>query len=520
MTSLALLILSAMLLIHVVMAKFAERDLLNARVQQGRLLLQAVSIIASETRENRKTDLGAVVGGTDFHKKVESLLGMGEFSGAMLINRKGLKIFSHGYWGVNEKHEVRSAMDNLSNQRPTVEFSGKTWGLFWLAPEKVILSSPLWIDGRFMGSVAVFSDLKNLYGNLRESESVVLAYIGMNALVLVLFGIYLLSRTVVRPINRLLAVTERFDGAIPIMQKGESPNNEIGRLSQSLNLMLRQLDVNEKKLKENISSLETANREIKKAQDEIVKSEKMASVGRLATGIAHEIGNPLGIILGYIDLLQLGDLNELEQRDFLFRVESEITRINRIIRDLLDFSRPSGDKQKETNAHQILEEVLTVLSPQPMFEQIHIKRSFHAESDRVRVAKDSLKQVFLNVIINAADAMDHNAVSSGIHRESILTLETLNEEGFLIIRVSDTGCGMTAEEINRIFDPFFTTKEPGKGTGLGLSICYTMMERAGGKISTESQPGRGTTFILEIPLGDTRKDNDLQCTGDSCQGAG
>ncbi len=499
MTSLALLILSAMLLIHVVMAKFAERDLVNAHVQRGRLLLQAVSIIVFEDQENRKTDRETHVGGTDFRKNVASLLRVGEFSGAMLINGKGLKVFSHGYWGVNEKHVVRNAMDNLAD--PTVEFSGKTWGLFWLAPEKVVLASPLWIDGRLTGSVAVFSNLKHLYGKLRESETVVLAYIGMNTLILVLFGIYLLSRTVVRPINRLLAVTERFDGAIPIMQKGESPNSEIGRLSQSLNLMLRQLDANEKKLKENISSLEAANREIKKAQDEIVKSEKMASVGRLATGVAHEIGNPLGIILGYIELLQRGDLNGLERRDFLFRVESEITRINSIIRDLLDFSRPSGGEQKETHAHQILEEVLTVLSPQPMFEQIHIRRSFYAESDRIRVAQDSLKQVFLNVIINAADAMDHNAVSPGAHAESILTLETLNEEGFLIIRVSDTGYGMPADEITRIFDPFFTTKEPGKGTGLGLSICYTMMERAGGKIRAESEPGKGTTLILEIPLG-------------------
>ena len=126
----------------------------------------------------------------------------------------------------------------------------------------------------FCGSVAIFSDLKSLYEKIRSSEPVILGYIGMNALILVLFGIYLLSRTVVRPINRLVAMTEKFDGAIPIMQKNESPNNEIGRLSQSLNHMLRELDANERKLKENISSLEAANQEIKRAQDEMVESEK------------------------------------------------------------------------------------------------------------------------------------------------------------------------------------------------------------------------------------------------------
>lgn len=507
MTSLTLLILSAMLLIHVVMAKFAERDLVNARVQRGRLLLQAVSVIAAEDPATRKAGREVNMWGIDFRKNMASLLHVGEFSGAMVLNRKGMKVFSHGYWGLDEKHVVRSAMDSFRDHSPTVEFLGKTWGLFWLAPEKVILAVPLWVEGRLAGSVAVFSDLKPLYGKLRKSEAVILAYIGMNTFILVLFGIYLLSRTVVRPINRLLAVTERFDGAIPIMQKGESPNNEIGRLSQSLNLMLRQLDANERKLKENISSLETANQEIKKAQNEIVKSEKMASVGRLATGVAHEIGNPLGIILGYIELLQRGDLNGLEQRDFLSRIEAEITRIHRIIRDLLDFSRPSGGEQQETNAHQILDEVLTVLRPQPMFEQIHMRRSLNAESDIVKVAPDLLKQVFLNIIINAADAMDNDSIPSEDHLESILTLETMNEEGFLIMRFRDTGCGMAVDEIDRIFDPFFTTKEPGKGTGLGLSICYTIMERAGGRIRVESEPGRGTTVILEMPLGNVENEN-------------
>jgi signal transduction histidine kinase len=327
----------------------------------------------------------------------------------------------------------------------------------------------------------------------------------MNALILVLFGIYLLSRTVVRPINRLVAMTEKFDGAIPIMQKDESPNNEIGRLSQSLNHMLRQLDANERKLKENISSLEAANQEIERTQDEMVESEKMASVGRLATGVAHEIGNPLGIILGYIQLLQRGDLTLLEQKDFLVRMESEISRIHRIIRDLLDFSRPSAARQHDTNANEILEEVLTILSPQPLFEKVQVRRLLEAETVIVKVAQDSLKQVFLNIIMNAADAMADERGCAGDSSESILTLKSFNEEGFLIIRFSDTGCGMRRDDIKRIFDPFFTTKAPGKGTGLGLSICYTIMDQAGGRIRAESEPGGGTTLILEMPLGNIEK---------------
>ncbi len=509
MTSLAFLILSAMLLIHVVTAKLTERDLINARIQSGRVLLQAVNIMVIDLSQfragqsNRKAGRKTKRLGTDFGRQVVSLLHMGEFSGIMIKDNLGSEVFSHGHWG--DKPSIQSPGTPQSTRSTHIEFSGKTWGLFWLAPRDVILSSSLRVKGQFAGSVAIFSDLKPLYKKIRASEPVILGYIGMNALILVLFGIYLLSRTVVRPINRLVAITEKFDGAIPIMQKDESPNNEIGRLSQSLNHMLRELDANERKLKENISSLEAANQEIKRTQDEMVESEKMATVGRLATGVAHEIGNPLGIILGYIELLQRGDLTGLEQKDFLIRMESEISRINRIIRDLLDFSRPSGAEQHDTNANEILEEVLTILSPQPLFEKVQVRRMLEAEAVVVKVAQDSLKQVFLNIIMNAADAMADERGCPGDSRESILSIDSFNEERFLILRFSDTGCGMSPDDIKRIFDPFFTTKAPGKGTGLGLSICYTIMDQAGGRIRVESEPGGGTTLILEMPLGNIEK---------------
>ena len=509
MTSLAFLILSAMLLIHVVTAKLTERDLINARIQSGRVLLQAANIIAIDLSQcragqsNRKARPKNKPLGTDFGRHMVSLLHRAGFSGIMIKDDKGLAVFSHGHWG--DKPSIQNTGSPQSARSARIEFSGRTWGLFWPAPRDVILVSSLRVKGQFAGSVAIFSDLKPLYAKIRASEPVILGYIGMNALILVLFGIYLLSRTVVRPINRLVAMTEKFDGAIPIMQKDESPNNEIGRLSQSLNHMLRELDANERKLKENISSLEAANQEIKRAQDEMVESEKMATVGRLATGVAHEIGNPLGIILGYIELLQRGDLTLLEQKDFLVRMESEISRIHRIIRDLLDFSRPSAARQHDTNANEILEEVLTILSPQPLFEKVQVRRLLEAETVIVKVAQDSLKQVFLNIIMNAADAMADERGCAGDSSESILTLKSFNEEGFLIIRFSDTGCGMRRDDIKRIFDPFFTTKAPGKGTGLGLSICYTIMDQAGGRIRAESEPGGETTLILEMPLGNIEK---------------
>lgn len=512
MTSLAFLILTAMLLTHLVTAKLTERDLINSRIESGRLLLQAVSIFVSE-HPNQNADGKNKRWETEFGRHSVSLLHTGAFSGIKITDSVGRTVFSHGHWANGEVFQNDTIPQSAHSVR--IEFSGTTWGLFWYAPEKVILGSSLWVKGRFKGSVAVFSDLKPLYRKIRASEPVILSYIGMNALILVLFGIYLLSRTVVRPINRLVSATDRFNGTIPIVEKEESPHNEIGRLSQSLNRMLRQLDANERKLKENISSLEAANEEIKRAQDEMVATEKMASVGRLATGVAHEIGNPLGILLGYMELLQRGDLTELERGDFLGRMESEITRIHRIIRDLLDFSRPSPTAQQNADAHLVLEEVLSVIRPQPLFEKIRIRRLLDAKTFIVKLGEDSLKQVFLNIIINAADAMADAEGSGEIPHEPILTLESFNENGFLIMRFSDTGCGISPDDINRIFDPFFTTKAPGKGTGLGLSICYTIMDQAGGRIRAESEPGKGITVTLEMPLGNI-EDKEISCAGETC----
>ncbi len=498
MASLTFLILSAMLLIHVVTAKLTQRDLIDARIESGRLLLEAINRLAANYQIHGKQAAGNGFNEEAFRKNVLSLLKVSGFSGIMFKDQKGLTVFSEGDWkGVKgfPRNPILHAGRSVS-----IDFSGKTWGLFWRAPERIVLAAPLLFKGNFEGLITVFYDLKRMYRELRGAEPVILAYIAMNAIILVLFGIYLLSKMVVNPINRLVAITERFDGGIPALAQGKSPNNEIGRLSNSLNRMLRRLDANERKLKENISTLESANREIRRAQDEMVASEKMASVGRLATGVAHEIGNPLGIMLGYIELLQREDLTGSERKDFLRRMEKETRRIHRIIRDLLDFSRPSGNEKEWADAHEVLEEVLTVVKPQPLFEKIAVQKILEAKTSDVKLAPDLLKQVFLNLLINAADAMAHEGERDSMGAAPLLTIESLTHGGFLIMRFRDTGCGINPDDLKRIFDPFFTTKAPGKGTGLGLAICYTVMDRTGGRIRVENAPEQGTVVTIEMPL--------------------
>ena len=497
---LALLIICAMILINIVMVKFSERDLIRARLSNGRLILHTLEQKAGLQTTRSNESWNKLSSNPRFKKDIEKLLNTGGYSGVLIIDRSGNRAFSSGEWGKMEKAAFSLSREALLTKNTLSAFSGHTWGVIWLARERINIAGPLIYEGNILGAAAISASLVPLYQEMRESEKIILFYILLNTMLLVLVGFYLLSRTVVKPIQRLLRVTEQFKEGEPLPSIQDSSRNEIGRLSRSLTLMLKRLEENKEELRDHISSLEKANLEIKKAQEEIVRSEKLASVGRLAMGVAHEIGNPLGIVLGYLELLREKDLSRAEKRDFLDRIESEITRISQIIRQLLDFSKPTSGKQKQVNIHNIIRETLDMLSPQPMLTHIKINPDFQAAEEITSTDPDQLRQVFLNVIMNAAHAMIRDKDSTEKDFENTLSIKTLDTEGWIELRFEDTGPGISEEDLRHIFDPFYTTKDPGQGSGLGLSVCYMIMERLGGSIRAESTLGQGATIIIKIPL--------------------
>jgi signal transduction histidine kinase len=499
LTHLAFLIISAMLLINVVMIKFSEKDLMQTKIDAGHLLLHVLEKKAERAIAHPNKNLADLGSSVDFRREIRQLLQKGHFSEALIVNKEGVKILSTGSWRQAEKEALSMSREAVATRKEAFDFYGSTWGIIWLAPERVNVTAPLFAQGRLIGAATICAPLDPVYQVLRKSEKIILIYIFLNTIVLVLFGSYLLSRTVVKPIYTLLHITDEFKDGEPFPQLAEPPGNEIGRLFRSLNMMLKRLEENKKELKGHIASLEKANAEIKKAQKEIIRSEKLASVGRLATGVAHEIGNPIGIILGYLDLIKKGDLNPEEKNDFLNRMESEIIRINDIIRQLLDFSRLTNDEQKETSVHKLILDLIDMLKHQPMMAGIQIKTVFEASKDTVYADPDQLKQVFLNVIMNAADAMEGE---EGPDDDStkVLTIESLVMDDSMELRFTDTGSGIPEQELEHISDPFYTTKEPGKGTGLGLSVCYRILEGLGGTIRAERAVGKGTTIIIDLPL--------------------
>lgn len=497
LAQLTFLIIAAMLLIHVVMVKFAERDLTQERLRLGQFLIRAVEqslrpLVAGKSRKITEADLDG-----DFRKGAGRLLEDSGFSDLLIINQEGNKIFAVEVSPEAEENALVSAREALSTGLWSRHFSGTAWSVLWLSKSDMRISAPLSLEGRLLGAVTVSGSLLPLYETLRRSQLVIFFYILMDSLILVLVGYVLLSRIVVKPIDKLLAMTGAYKDGFMVPSPPEASKNEIGELTRSLSHMLRRLDENKRELQSHISSLEKANRELRQAQDEIIRSEKLASVGRLAAGIAHEIGNPIGIILGYLDLLHSGDISEAERKDFLKRIESEIVRVNRIIRQLLDFSRPSSGEPVKTRVHDLVKMTLAMLEPQPMMEGIRTALELRAPKDTVLADPNQLQQVFLNIIMNAADAL---AESRGEGVVKQITVRSEIVEGSIELRFSDNGSGIPEKEIFRIFDPFYTTKEPGKGTGLGLSVCYRIVEGMGGTIKAKSKAGEGATVIVSLPL--------------------
>jgi len=496
LSHLVLLILSAMVLINVVMLKFSERDLIGYKVQAGRLFLQ--SIEQGAVIDILKTDAGVSASDiSTLSNLLDGALRVGGLSELMIINRQGKVLLGTEGWGDSRTKAFSNSLEALTTGNASTSFLGSTWGAIWFAHEKAILSAPLTFENRVIGSASVCADFSPLYKRLRDTEALMILFILLNTFVLVIFGFYLLSRTVVRPVKRLVRITNEFGKDIPFKDITETSKNEIGQLYRSLNIMLRRLEENKLELRSHIQSLEKANKEIRKAQEEVFRSEKMASIGQIATGVAHEIGNPIGIVLGYVELLKGSDLAYDEKEDFLRRIESEINRISEIIRQLLDFSRPSSGKKEVTRFHASVDEVVSLLEPQPMMSGIDIKTSLDADHDTVWADPARLKQLIVNLLINSAESIGE---SEGQQNAKTISIETTNRDDSLLIKFSDNGPGVPDDGIERIFDPFYTTKDPGKGTGLGLSVCHSIIDGLQGDIRAENMSEKGFMITVSLPL--------------------
>ena len=232
-------------------------------------------------------------------------------------------------------------------------------------------------------------------------------------------------------------------------------------------------------------------RELRRIQEQLLQSEKLAAMGRLTSQIAHELNNPLYGIMNTLELLKTEIPPQNKRRKILEMALSEITRLSELLRNMLSFSKPDQEEKTLVDINTIIEEILLLNTKQLQENDIIIATDLAAGMGKVRASKNQLRQVFLNLIKNAKDAMPEGG--------SIYFTTSVNAERVLI-EVKDTGSGIRKEHISKIFDSFFTTKASVKGVGLGLSVCYGFIKEHGGDIRVESKPDFGTKFTITLPL--------------------
>lgn len=334
------------------------------------------------------------------------------------------------------------------------------------------------------------------------------AYMGMIALALLVFAFFFLTRLIVRPLDRISRSAEQVAGGSRTFEIPQRAPRELRELGHSLRHMTETLLAKEQKLRDHVLEIERQAEVLRSAQATLVRTERLASVGRLSAGLAHEIGNPLAALIGIQDLLAQDTLNAEERRDFVERMRRETARIHGILGDLLAFARAGGQAARgETEPEEpgivsdAVSDTLALLTPQKDLRGLHMETELEDGLPAVVLSREKLVQVLLNLLLNAADACPDGA--------SARVTATREDDQHVVLHVEDNGPGISADVRDRLFEPFVTTKEVGQGTGLGLAVCRGLLESVGGTLELDTSYTDGARFSVILPIADPTKVKNL-----------
>jgi signal transduction histidine kinase len=300
----------------------------------------------------------------------------------------------------------------------------------------------------------------------------------ISALVPNLLLVLLIVRTISRPLQRItLAAVQVTEGEYGTEVDLRKSNDEIGLLANSFNEMSR-------RMADDIKQLQQLN-------EQLIRTEKLAAMGTLSAGVAHEVNNPLASISSLIQMMQSKDNLDDRTKENLKLIQTQIQRITQVTKDMMDFARVRPAAKSPVDINQLIEKSLRLASFDKSFQRLEITRDLGENLPKVFADGDQLQQVFLNLFLNARDALPVGGA---------LGIKTFAERKEIRIEITDDGAGIRSEDVQKIFDPFFTTKPAGKGTGLGLAVCYGIITAHGGKIEVSPNDSKGTTFYIALPI--------------------
>ena len=331
------------------------------------------------------------------------------------------------------------------------------------------------------------TDVNTFYLELDAFLNKILLANGMLALILLGLALYY-SRQITTPVHKLIEAVQHI-GRGNLDHKIEvSSNDEIQILANEFELMQAKLQESYQKMEEKII---LRTEELQGAQAQIMHQEKMASLGLMAAGIAHEIGNPLTSISSMVQIIRRKSTDD-KTNEYVSNILKNINRISRIVRELVDFSKPTTHKTALSDINEIIASAVGIIKYDRRSKNITYTLNLDQNLPPISVVADHLMQVFLNILINAVDA------SETLGEE--INVSSFTENGNIYIIFKDQGSGIPQENLNKIFEPFYTTKEVGKGTGLGLTVSYGLIKKLKGQIKVSSTINKGSTFTIVLPV--------------------
>lgn len=402
-----------------------------------------------------------------------------------------------------------------------------------LRRELVVFFAALLVGALLVAAQALIFLLPQL-SSPRDAIGLIFALVVLDLLVVAGFGSWFLRNRFVRPVEGMVEDVQRIARGEHRHRVAPVTTAELAAIRESVNAMADVLVRNQEILAENVASLDRTNAELVAARDEVIQAARLASVGTLASGIAHEVGNPLGALMGFVDLARQRTERAGGDTELLEAIKEEARRIDRIVRTLLEYARGRGNPSGAMRVPAVVERVRDLLETQGKLDRVEMTwPQDPPELPPVPGEAQQLEQILVNLILNALDAMEgckdrRIRVSVELEEGGVAAMPPRREEDppglnymhrrriaqdhdvggpdplftaqdVVAIRVQDSGPGVPDEYLDRVFDPFFTTKEPGKGTGLGLAICARLAEGMGGRMSVENAPEGGARFIIRLP---------------------
>lgn len=464
----------------------------------------------------------------DVHQMIEDVGEQEGIDHVRILNKQGAIIYSSDADEINrvvdrkteacyQCHDAEEPLTKLETSKRARVFRGEH-GHRTLAAIEVIYNEPsCWTaechahpkGQTLLGVIDIGVSLQEADKRVAQATREAIVFGVLSTIVICGLVGWFIHRFVSRPVKRLLECTQKVAQGDLNCQIEATGNDEIGQLARSFTKMTCDLRRARKELNDWGCTLEeeveNKTRDLKLAQAQILRSEKLSSLGSLAAGVAHELNSPLMGIMTYAHLAAKRLPDDSSEKEHLEVIVSQADRCATIIKQLLEFSRERPPEKKRQDINAIVEKAVALVEHQSGFHGIEIHRDFAPDVPPVMMDAGQMQQVFLNLVVNAGEAMSDGgrltiqtrALASAVESQPAAG-DVSSKKVQIVFR--DTGVGIPPEDVVKIFDPFFTSKDVGEGTGLGLAVSYGIIEQHGGTIGVESTPGKGTVFTITLPV--------------------